>query len=192
MIVNGAGTPSPRLDALLPAAAPFGAFGSTIQIYMDRRILLLALALVPPFTHAAGDAPIDRTTLKGLKAVGVVIDVIDPEVEKAGVTRDLMLTRLLSRLSSDRIKVDPGAMEFLGLRITAVRSGRGPFALSMTVGLYQPVLLSRNHDLRTSTQTWEVESVLLADSKILITACSESADDLIDRFARAFHATNPE
>jgi len=159
---------------------------------MDRRIVLLALALVPPFTHAAGDAPIDRATLKGLKAVGVVIDVIDPEVEKFGVTRDLVLTRMLARLSSDRIKVDPGAMEFLGLRITGVRSGRGPLALSMTVGLYQPVLLSRDRNLRTSTQTWEVESVLLAEPKILTTACAESADDLIDRFAKAFHATNPE
>jgi len=159
---------------------------------MHRRLILLALALVPPLTHAAGDYPIDRATLKGLKAVGVVIDVIDPEVERSGVTRDLVLTRMLSRLSSDHIKVDPAATEFLGLRITAVRSGRGPFALSMTVGLYQPVLLSRNREIRTSTQTWEVESVLLADSKILTTACSESADDLIDRFAKAFHATNPE
>jgi hypothetical protein len=88
--------------------------------------------------------------------------------------------------------VDPGAAEFLGLRITAVRSGHGPFAISMTMGLYQPVLLTRNKDLRTSTQTWEVDSVLLAEPKILITACAESADDLLDRFSDAFKATNPE
>ncbi|HUB82515.1 MAG TPA: hypothetical protein VMB03_27145 [Bryobacteraceae bacterium] len=159
---------------------------------MQRRLFLLALALVPSFTHAAGDYPIDRATLKGLKAIGVVIDVINPEVEKSGVTRDMVLTRMLSRLSSDGIKVDPGATEFLGLRITAVRSGHGPFALSMTVGLYQPVLLSRNHEIRTSTQTWEVESVLLAEPKILTTACAESSDDLVDRFATAFHSANPK
>jgi hypothetical protein len=160
---------------------------------MHRRILLLALLLLPPpSTGAAGDAAIDRATIKGLKAVGVVIDVIDPDVEKFGVTRDLVLTRLLTRLAKDRIKVDPGAAEFLGLHITAVRSGHGPFALSMSLGLYQPVLLSRNHEMRTSTETWEVESVLLADPKILIAACGESADDLIDRFGTAFHATNRE
>jgi len=160
---------------------------------MHRRIFLLTLLLLPPpSTGAAGDAAIDRATLKGLKAVGVVIDVIDPAVERFGVTRDLVLTRLLARLATDRVKVDPGAVEFLGLRITAVRSGHGPFALSMTLGLYQPVLLSRNKDLRTSTQTWEVESVLLADPKILITACGESTDDLVDPFGTAFHATNRE
>jgi hypothetical protein len=108
------------------------------------------------------------------------------------VTRELVLTRLLARLATDRVKVDPGAAEFLGLRITAVRSGHGPFALSMSLGLYQPVILSRNHDSRTSTQTWEVESVLLADPKILIAACGESADDLVDRFGTAFHAINRE
>lgn len=162
-------------------------------MYMDRRILpLAALLLLPPATQAAGDAPLDRATLKGLKGVSVVVDRIDPELEKAGVTREAILTRMLGRLSIVHIPVDPGATEFLGLRITAVRAGHGPFAIAMTVGLYQPVLLSRNRDLRTSTQTWEVESVLLAEPRILMTACTESVDDLLDRFAAAFHATNPE
>jgi hypothetical protein len=154
--------------------------------------VLTTLLLLPMSMSAAGDEPIDRATLKGLKGVGVIVDMIDPELEKLGVTRDLILTRMLTRLGADHINVNPGATEFLGLRITAVRSGHGPFAVSLTLGLYQPVLLSRNHDMRTSTQTWEVETVLLADPKILTTACGESAEDLIDRFSTAFHFVNPE
>jgi hypothetical protein len=159
---------------------------------MDRRILLvLAFVLLPPATRAAGDAPLDRATLRGLKGIGVVIDVLDPELQKLGITRDALINRLLARLQGDRITIDPAASEFVGLRITAVRGNRGPFALALAFGLYQPVLLSRNHDLRTSTQTWEVETVLMADPKVLLTACAESADDLADRFAAAFHAVNP-
>ena len=159
---------------------------------MDRRILLvLAFVLLPPATRAAGDAPLDRATLRGLKGIGVVIDVLDPELQKLGITRDALINRLLARLQGDRITIDPAASEFVGLRITAVRGSRGPFALALAFGLYQPVLLSRNHDLRTSTQTWEVETVLMADPKVLLTACAESADDLADRFAAAFHAVNP-
>jgi hypothetical protein len=160
---------------------------------MDGRICLLAgLLLLPAAVNASGDGPLDRATLKGLKTVGAVIDTIDPELEKLGVTRDVLLSRMLGRLGSDNVTVDPNANEFLGLRITAVRAGHGPFAVSMTLGLYQPVLLSRNHEIRTSTQTWEVETILLADPKILLPACSDSAADLIDHFANAFHAINPE
>ena len=160
---------------------------------MSRRFLLtLALLMMPPATRAAGDAPLDRATLKGLKGVAVIIDVIDGDLQKLGVTREALINRLLGRLATDRITIDPGATEFLGLHINAVRGGRGPFALSLSMGLYQPVLLSRNHDLRTSTQTWEVDTVLMADPKALVTACAETADELADRFAMAFYAVNPK
>ena len=152
----------------------------------------MALLLLPPAMRAAGDAPLDRATLRGLKGVGVVIDVLDPELEKLGITRDVVLSQLLARLQHDGITINPGAAEFIGLRVTAVRGSRGPFALSLTIGLYQPVLLSRNRDLRTSTQTWEVETVLMAEAKVLGTACAETADDLADRFAAAYHSVNPE
>jgi hypothetical protein len=159
---------------------------------MDRRLFLLAaFFLLPPAANGAGDEAIDRATLKGLKGVGVVIDTIDPELEKAGVTRDVVLTGMLAKLGADRVIVDPGATEFLGLRLIAVRNGHGPLAVSLTLGLYQPVLLSRNHDVRTSTQTWEVETILMADPKILVTACTESANDLLHRFAQAFRSVNP-
>jgi len=152
----------------------------------------LAFLLLPPATRAAGDAPLDRATLRGLKGIGVVIDVLDPELQKLGITRDALIARLLTRLQGDRITIDPAATEFAGLRIVAVRASRGPFALSLAFGLYQPVLLSRNHDLRTSTQTWEVETVLMAEPKMLAAACAETADELADRFAAAYRSVNPE
>jgi hypothetical protein len=159
---------------------------------MDRRILLVSmLLLAPPATRAAGDAPLDRATLRGLKGVGVVIDVLDPDLEKLGITRQTLLNRLLARLQADSITIDPAASEFVGLRLTTAHANRGPFAVSMTIGLYQPILLSRNHDVRTASQTWEVETVLMAEAKVLPTACDETADDLADRFAAAFHAVNP-
>jgi len=160
---------------------------------MERRILLIAaLALLPPAMRAAGDGPIDRATLAGLKEVGVVVDTLDPDLERQGVTRDLVLSRLLARVQNDHIAVNPAAAEFLGLRINAVRAGRGPYAVSVTLSLYQPVLLVRNRDVKTSTQTWEVESVLLADPKVLLTACYDTAENLADRFAAAWRSVNPE
>jgi hypothetical protein len=165
---------------------------STIGGMARKLFLLAAFLVVAPALNGAGDEPIDRATLKGLTAVGVVIDNIDPDLEKMGLTRDVVLTSMLSRLGGEHITVDPGAKEFLGLRLIQVRAGRGPVAVALTLGLYQPVLLSRNRETRTSTQTWEVQTVLMADPKILVTACTESANFLLDRFAKAFHSVNPE
>ena len=160
---------------------------------MDRKLLLLAtLLLLPPATRAAGDAALDRATLRGITSVGVVIDNIDPEIEKLGVTRNLLLPLISQRLEQNHINMDKAANEFLGLRITGVRNTRGPWAVALSVGLYQPVLLSRNHDIHTSTQTWEVESVLMADPKGLADACSETAGDLVNHFAQIFKTVNPQ
>ena len=153
---------------------------------------LTLLLLLPFLTRAAGDAPLDRATLHGLKAVNIVIDQLDPSIEELGVTADALETRLLARLAAAQIPVDRTAAEFIGFRITSVRGNRGPFALSLTIGLYQPVMLSRDHNTRTATQTWEVESILMADPKQVQTASFETADQLADRFAAAYKLANPE
>src|ERR1039457_2844783 len=157
-----------------------------ISSVMNWRIIPVTLLLLFPFlTNGAGDAPLDRATLHGLKAVDIVIDQLDPSIEELGVTAATLEARLMARLAAAQIPVDRTAAEFIGFRITSVRGNRGPFALSLTIGIYQPVLLSRDHDVRTATQTWEVESILMADPKQVPAASCETADPLADRFAAA-------
>jgi hypothetical protein len=160
---------------------------------MNWRTMPVALLLwLPLLTKGAGDAPLDRATLHGLKAVNIVIDQLDPTLEELGVTADALESRLLTRLAAERIQVDRTATEFIGFRITSVRGNHGPFALSLTIGLYQPVLLSRSHNVRTATQTWEVESILMANPKQVPAAAFETADQLAGRFAAAYKLANPE
>ena len=164
------------------------------------RILLLG-ALLGAFLAEAGDAALDRATLKGLKAVGVIIDQLPPELAKEGVTADELQTRLAQRLRDAHITIDPAAKEFVGLRASLVRDtsrsllrtpARGPYAVSMTIGLYQPVTLVRDSTIRAAPQTWEVDTVLMADPKLLYRAAMESVDDLAARFVAAYRSVNPE
>ena len=64
--------------------------------------------------------------------------------------------------------------------------------MSITIGLYQPVVLVRDAKVRTATQTWEVETILMADPKQLFRASMESVDELADRFVAAFRSVNPK
>jgi hypothetical protein len=139
----------------------------------------------------AGDAPLDRATLRGLKAVNIVLDRLDPELERAGVTAAAVSARLHEQLARAGIKTDPGAVEFLGMRVLQVRGGRGPYAVSLALGLYQPVLLVRDHNVKTATPTWGVETVLMADPKQVKEAALASVDELAASFAAAWRAVNP-
>ena len=76
--------------------------------------------------------------------------------------------------------------------MTDVRDNRGPFAVAITMGAYQPVVLARDKNVRTATQTWEVETVLLAEPKQLYRGAMDSIDELAARFVTAYRSVNPQ
>ena len=156
----------------------------------SKLLVLAALLTIPVATIAAGDAELDRATLRGLKAVGVIIDRIDPQLPKEGVSADSLHQRLVNQLTAAGIPVNAAAQEFVGIQVAAVRGSRGPYALSMTIGMYQPVIVARDSKIRTATKTWEVETILMAEPKAMRDACMESVDDLAARFVTAWRAVN--
>src|SRR6266567_8675418 len=101
---------------------------------MYRKICVLLVVLALP-VGGAGDAPLDRATLRGAMAFNVVIDPVAPDLEKQGATADAIRTRVEDRLQEAGIKVDTSSKEFVGLRLTSVRAERGPFAIALTIAV---------------------------------------------------------
>jgi hypothetical protein len=128
----------------------------------------LALSLA-----GAGDASLDRATLHGVTAVNVVIDPVGPEIQMEGVTIDGLRMRLEERLRDAGIQIDMTSTAFVALRLRSVRATRGPFAIAVTIGLYQPVTLVSDPNVKTATATWEVDTVILADTKQVYRACMD-------------------
>jgi hypothetical protein len=160
-------------------------------------LVLLAAFALP--LGGAGDAALDRSTMRGLAAVNVVIDPVAEELQAQEVTANLLVTRLEQKLRDSGVKIDQNASEFVALRLTSVRAARGsfvgrtggPFAVAATIGLYQPVMLVRDRNVRTATQTWEVDTITLADAKQVYRACMDSVDELAARFVTAWRSVNP-
>jgi hypothetical protein len=158
---------------------------------MKYRLILLLLLFAPALKiTASNDAPLERATLRGLQAINVVIDTLDPELIRDGLTQDALESRVVERLMQSGIKRDKDAREFLGIRASQVRDRRGPVALCLSAGLYQPVVLTRNKDIHTVTQTWEVVTVLMVDSKHLNEVSLENVEDLTGRFVKAYQGVN--
>lgn len=158
---------------------------------MSRRLLFLLAALATcPTAPGAGNSALDRATLKGLTAVNVVVDKLDDQIQAAGITASVVRARIEDRLRSANITIDASKPDFVAIRMNGVRDKRGPFALAITLGAYQPVTLARDRNIRTATQTWEVETVLLAEPKQLYRAAMDTVDELTDSFVDAYRLAN--
>jgi hypothetical protein len=155
-------------------------------------LLVFAILVLPVFMPAAGNSALDRATLRGLTAVSVVVDKVDEQLEGAGVTAEAVRARIEDRLRAANITIDTTKPEFVAVRFTSVRANRGPFAVAVTLGAYQPVVLARDKNVKTATQTWEVETVLLAEPKQLYRGAMDSIDELAASFISAYQAVNPK
>ena len=73
-----------------------------------------------------------------------------------------------------------------------VREKRGPYAVCITLGLYQQVTITRDPKIKTATQTWELQTVLMADQKQLYRGALDSLDELLKSFGDAWASVNPK
>ena len=163
----------------------------------SKMILLVGVLVLPLAMKAAGDAPLDRATLRGLASVSVIVDPIDPDLVKEGLTQDILQKRIEGRLHDAGIVVDPSAREFVGLRVLQVHAQKGAFAegsfaLCFSVGVYQSVQLVRNKDIKTSTETWAVQTILMSGPKVVNREALNSVDELADRLVAAYRSANPK
>ena len=169
-----------------------------MTLMIPRRIyagLLLAALAFPPC--AASDSAMDRSTLKGLKALKVVVDSPAAEVERENVSGEGLRISIEQKLRDAGITVDHEAVEFLGLNISSARPPRrlmskAPISLVVSIGLYQIVLLNRDKTTRTVTETWGDQRVAPASSKAIERTVSDAVDDLVNEFITAYRAVNPK
>jgi hypothetical protein len=161
------------------------------MLIMGRAAAFLFLSLIG-MNGRAGDAPVDRATLRGLMALKVVVDPLGPELEAEGLHAADLQARMEDRLSKAGIALDQSAREFLGLRVIAVREAKGSYGICLSLGLYQGVFLERDPKIKTVTQTWETQSEVVVRPKQVRTAMSSTLDQLVDQFAGAYGSANPK
>jgi hypothetical protein len=154
-----------------------------------RKRLWLILSIAFSALHA-GDSAIDRATLRGIKAVNVVIDPLSTKLQDSGLSQDMLRKEVESHLKQAGIEVDPNAVEFLGLRVDSIAAGKGLESFNFSLGFYQRVTLNRDQSIKTATQTWDVNSMLVAARKPLVSAAVSTAGQLADQFVIAYRSVN--
>lgn len=155
---------------------------------------LLALSLVgiggAPRALAADDS-VSRSSLKGLKVIGLVVERIPPEAEKEGLTREQLQKDVELRLKDSGVTV---AKEAGGFLYVTVQTSPAPDASvhSYSVGLEftQPVLLVRDTQILVLGTTWSLSATGTAAQGKLSLARVDVVN-LVDRFISAYRSVNP-
>jgi len=158
-------------------------------------VALAAILLVAPqaLMHRswADDTPEERATLKGIKAVKVVVRDLHPDAEADGLTTGQLQREVELRLRKAGITVSPSAG--IALNVTVNTSGResGVYFFVIEVSLTQPVALVRDRKSITRAATWRLGSYGDVAAQDLARFVRETVASQLDMFVRAYREQNP-
>jgi hypothetical protein len=141
----------------------------------------------------------EEETLRGLGGVRVVIESIDPEAERDGLTESLLQTRveLKLRMASIKVFTEEEATQsnapYLYVQVLTMKHSERPiYAFAIDVELKQGVLLSENPQCATVAPTWEAAGRVGTVGERNVRTICENVEELVDEFINAYLAVNPK
>ena len=161
-----------------------------------KRIAVLATAIALVFLYAiplafAEDKEITRLTLRGIKEVNVVIESIEPEIQNLGLTQAQVKADVESKLRLANIAVSPDiergrpAVYLYVLVIRPEKISRLFYSISLSV--LQNVVLERDPNVKTNTDTWVVRMLGMSSG---IEAIRADIRSLMDQFIEDYRKAN--
>lgn len=139
-----------------------------------------------------------RTTLRGLSGVEIEIAPVSPELEDAGVTRQLLQAEVEQQVrragiavfvfTSQEASTRPD-IAFFAISVSALSHDLGVYAYSVDLALYQSATLLRD-STPLSVPTWTTGSLGLVGESRLRTIV-KTVSTSVDHFIQAYRAVNP-
>lgn len=161
-----------------------------------KRMGVLATAIAIVFFHVipvafAEDKEISRLTLRGIKEVNVVIESIEPEVERLGLTQAQVKADVEAKLREANIAVAPDierGRPAVYLYVQVIRPERiERLFYSISLSLLQNVILERDSNVKTNTETWLVRMLGMSSGTEAIRSDIRS---VLDQFIEDYRKAN--
>lgn len=161
-----------------------------------KRTVVLATAAavilfcVIPFAFAE-DKEIMRLTLRGIKEVNMVIEAIEPEIEKLGLTQAEIQADVEGKLRGANLVVAPDierGRPAVYLYVQVIRPEKiNRLFYSISLSLLQNVALERDPEVKTNTDTWLVRMLGMSSG---IEAIRSDIRSLLDQFIEDYRKAN--
>jgi hypothetical protein len=164
-------------------------------------LALLSLCCLWPIVGLAQlpKDPLAQETLRGLPGVRLIVEKIDAEVERDGLTTDLVRTTAETRLraagihllSQDEVTMTQGRPT-IQILVQTARSD-SLYAYCIEVSVWQEMVqIHRQTSLPVWVRSWVTESVVGIKSHKNIHVLKTTVEDLVDAFIHAYVAVNPK
>jgi hypothetical protein len=159
----------------------------------------LIISIVLCSQALAYDNVFSRATLSGIDKFFVFVDSIDSEIERDGLTADIIKKDVELKLRLARINViseDVGGLQkgkpYLSVGLIAIKSrtdGIPVYIYVATIEFIQRVFLERNQSIRESAPTW---SRTIIGEASQIDNIRDTIKNLTDGFLNAYLSVNPK
>jgi len=161
-----------------------------------KRIIALAAAVavvflcVVPFAFAE-DKEITRLTLRGIKEVNVVIESIEPEIQSLGLTQAQVQADVEAKLREANITLSPNierGRPAVYVYVQVIRPEKiSRLFYSISLSVLQNVVLERDPNVKTNTDTWMVRMLGMSSG---IEAIRSDMRSLLDQFIEDYRKAN--
>jgi hypothetical protein len=164
--------------------------GLTLMIFV-----ILTIGITPLL---AINGKANLATLRGLKGVGVIIENLPSEVEKAGLLKNQLQVEVEFKLRSAGIKVltreecakTPGEPYlYINININTSKTESNLYPYTVDAMLIQKVMLVRDPDNVSYAVTWSIGGVGSVDKSIL-SNLRANVEEVVDKFINAFLSEN--
>jgi hypothetical protein len=162
---------------------------------------LLAVVVCLVAARATADSDLQSDTLKGLGRVTVLVESLQPEVEREGLATSTLQADVDLKLRQAGIRDGlPGdknlgwGMLYVNVNALNLRKGglrSAVYTFSVIVQLSQLVTLSRDPKITSLAVTWNDAAIGSADARELSTAIRRAVRDKVDEFINAYRVANP-
>ena len=168
-------------------------FASFATVSMLAKCVLLLI----PLAALASDDKTDRATLRGIKGVCTVVEVLDQTKDAVNLlSQEKLLSVIDGKLQEAGIPLEKNSTTCLYFSVRPLQAmGKnnkpiGLYAVDFKLEFLQAVTLARDPAVRAYAQTWSVANLANVPADYLEQTAREVAVDLVSRFTRAYRSVN--
>jgi hypothetical protein len=165
------------------------------------RMSLVAISIIAVLGLMASTAAwgartdFELESLQGLNRIYVIVQKISPEIERDGLTVDMIKSKVSSKLEAAGIKTLPKSDSLstkdgiLVISLSSIKSKTGIHACSVDAELIQVTTLARNPDKPCPATTW-ASGIVAVVSPENVTKLTETVGEVVDDFVSDYQSAN--